>query len=139
MQANGLGNDIHNNVSLPLQLPTPPPPMVPPHDSQYSSCVDHDQLSLSITIMSSEKDFKDQDNTKASSTLCHTWEGYTSSSTLHGVPYLHAPNHLDRVLWLVIVLVSLVCAVYGSIAAYYDWQNHPVITSLETTGKQRGN
>ena len=96
--------------------------------------MDSDESSLNLTFMSSEKTDSDEDEMRATSSLCNTWADYTNSSSLHGVPYIRAPNRCDRVLWLAIVLVALVSAIYGSVTAYNDWQNQPILTSLETTG-----
>ena len=89
-----------------------------------------EESGLSFSLISTES----LDSMGSSSAIRTTWTSYTDSTTLHGVPYIQANHRCDRLLWLAIVLTAIAGAIIGSMLAYNDWKNQPVITSLETTG-----
>ena len=64
---------------------------------------------------------------------CH---GYADSSTIHGISYacdLSSPN-VHRLLWFLICIGMFVTALCLINQKYDEWQEKPVITSVQTTG-----
>ena len=61
---------------------------------------------------------------------------YCHNSTVAGLSYISDKSSyvLDRLLWLLAVIVFATLAIYWSLQAYIDWQNEPVITTVKTTG-----
>ena len=53
------------------------------------------------------------------------WLSYIADSTSYA---------LDRLLWLIAVVIFAWLAIYWSVKAYVDWQVEPVITTVKTTG-----
>ena len=62
---------------------------------------------------------------------------YCHNSTVAGLSYISDTGAyvLDRLLWLIAVIVFASLAIYWSLQAYFDWQDEPVITTVKTTGK----
>jgi hypothetical protein len=60
---------------------------------------------------------------------------YAGYSTTHGISYVFEEGQLviERILWLLAVIVSVIVAISLSVTAYTNWQDSPVITSLATT------
>ena len=58
---------------------------------------------------------------------------YSEWSTVHGIGYVFAASLpiADRLLWALLVLVSLALASYWSIASYNTWQEELTITTLK--------
>ena len=65
-----------------------------------------------------------------------TLKEYSASSTTHGIAYVFEDNRLfiERVLWIIIVIIAICIAAFLSIGAYNNWQDNPVLTSVGTTG-----
>ena len=66
--------------------------------------------------------------------MIHTSKEYASVSTAHGFSYIGDENYSggDRILWVVIVLLALCFTVFQMATLYTDWQDNPVITTLDT-------
>ena len=62
--------------------------------------------------------------------------GYCNNSTVAGLSYIADSTHyvLDRLLWLIAVVIFAWLAIYWSVKAYVDWEKEPVITTVRTTG-----
>ena len=67
--------------------------------------------------------------------LLKTVKEYSESSTVHGVGYIFASGQhvLERLLWVLVVLVGISLATFFSVEAYLAWGDFPVITSVSTT------
>ena len=59
--------------------------------------------------------------------------GFLSETSLHGFKYL-GPNHgwFSKVIWGSVILLFMFYAVFSVLNAYNDWQENPVITSVES-------
>ena len=66
-------------------------------------------------------------------TTIHEWANCT---TVHGILYVFdtALKILDRLLWFLICCFGLFLAVYWSYDAWITWKEHPVLTSVSSTG-----
>lgn len=58
---------------------------------------------------------------------------YLQRSTIHGVFYVGQPNrpYLERLLWTVVVIVSIGCGTYYIGKSYSRWQLNPVMVTLD--------
>ena len=65
-----------------------------------------------------------------------TLKEYSSASTTHGIAYVFEDDRLilERVLWVIVIIIAIFFAASLSITAYKNWQDDPVITSVGTTG-----
>ena len=66
--------------------------------------------------------------------IVDTTKEYSSATTIHGIAYLsddHVPV-LQRLLWAVVVCMAIYLATYQVSNLYNDWQDDPVVTTLET-------
>ena len=68
--------------------------------------------------------------------ITQTAKEYGSQATVHGINYVSDSSspHLDRCLWLVVVVIFSMSGIILSLQSYYDWQDDPVITTVSTTG-----
>ena len=67
--------------------------------------------------------------------LLQTVKDYSEVCTVHGVGYIFARGQhaLERLLWILVVVVGVVLATFFSIEAYLAWGDFPLITSVSTT------
>ena len=67
--------------------------------------------------------------------LLKTVEEYAEASTVHGVGYIFASGQhaLERLLWVLVVMVGICLPTFFSVEAYLAWADFPVITSVSTT------
>jgi hypothetical protein len=62
-----------------------------------------------------------------------TAKGYASQSTIHGIAYISDERFgISRLLWICAVIASLSFTAFQTTSLYNEWQNEPVITTLET-------
>ena len=62
-----------------------------------------------------------------------TFKEFAESTTIHGFAYMADKKHSPwRPGWVIVVLTAVVFATYQVVTLYTDWQNEPVITTLET-------
>ena len=76
-------------------------------------------------------------NEKESSTAIKTTANeFANCTTVHGIVYVFdaAIKVLDRLLWFLICCFGLFLAVYWSYDAWITWKEHPVLTSVSSTG-----
>ena len=61
---------------------------------------------------------------------------YSNASTTHGIYYIFEGGRwiLERLLWLLVVLVAIMLALTWSWWAYEKWQDDPMLTTIATTG-----
>lgn len=61
---------------------------------------------------------------------------YASVSTAHGIAYIFEDGRcfLERIIWIIVVVLALTFAICMSTTAYKNWKNNPVLTSVRTTG-----
>ena len=66
--------------------------------------------------------------------IVDTTKQYSSTTTIHGISYLAGEDvsGLERVLWATVVLFAMAFTTYQVITLYNDWQDQPVITTLDT-------
>ena len=66
--------------------------------------------------------------------IVDTTKQYSSTTTIHGISYLAGDDvpRLERLLWAFVVLFAIVFTTYQVITLYNDWQDQPVITTLDT-------
>ena len=72
---------------------------------------------------------------KPQSAILATLRSYTSNATVHGLSYigdLTLPV-VDRLVWLVVVVVFGSCAAYLSHGVFKEWQSNKVVTTLRET------
>ena len=73
---------------------------------------------------------------KKKSPFGKTVKEYSESTTIHGIGYIFE-NGLyifERILWISVVILGIVCAIYLSVTAYLEWKANPVLTTVATTG-----
>ena len=62
-----------------------------------------------------------------------TSQGYASNTTIHGISYLIQSRHgIETFVWFLIVVAAMMFTILQTTTLYIDWQNEPVITSLDT-------
>ena len=73
---------------------------------------------------------------KSTKPYSKTLTEYGRASTPHGVSYIFENGRwgVERVLWGIIVIFSIILAVYWSTTAYKEWQDEPITTTLATNG-----
>ena len=66
--------------------------------------------------------------------IVETTKDYSSATTIHGITYLTGDDTtaLERLLWLVVVILAVLFATYQVGKLYKDWQDDPVVTTLDT-------
>ena len=66
--------------------------------------------------------------------IVDTTKQYSSTTTIHGISYLTGDDvsGLERLLWAIVVLFAMAFTTYQVITLYNDWQDQPVITTLDT-------
>ena len=70
--------------------------------------------------------------------LTRTATEYCNASSLHGIQYITEGKRnlfTSRLLWLTIVLSAASFGVLKSYTAFKEWQDNPILTSINTTGK----
>ena len=67
----------------------------------------------------------------------HTVTQYAKSTSVHGIAYIfdETASLVEKLLWLVIFAIATFFAISFSTEIYHQWQNDPVFTYLNTTGK----
>ena len=66
--------------------------------------------------------------------IVDTTKQYSSATTIHGISYLAGDDvfGVERLLWTIVVLFAIVLTTYQVFTLYNDWQDQPVITTLDT-------
>ena len=66
-------------------------------------------------------------------TFCFTIKSFFTESYFHGFKYLATTDHfLSKFLWLIVLSTSFSTSIYLIQDSYSDWQNNPIITSIDT-------
>ena len=67
-------------------------------------------------------------------TLVYTSKEYASVTTAHGFSYIGNEGYSwgDRILWVIIVSLAIAFTISQMTTLYADWQDNPVITTLDT-------
>ena len=62
---------------------------------------------------------------------------YAKSTTIHGINYIFESGIpiIERLLWTVAMIVMVFFASLFSMSAYIEWEDHPVVTTVKSTGK----
>ena len=65
-----------------------------------------------------------------------TAKEYSESTTIHGIGYIFENGLFvfERIVWILVVILGLVAAIYLSVTAYLNWKANPVLTTVATTG-----
>lgn len=65
-----------------------------------------------------------------------TVKEYSESTTIHGIGYIFelGVTVFERILWILVVGFGIGCALTSAILAYIQWQDNPVLTTVNTTG-----
>ena len=66
--------------------------------------------------------------------IIDTTKQYCSTSTIHGISYLSS-DHIStpgRILWAIVVLLAIISTTFQVIKLYNEWEDHPVVTTLDT-------
>ena len=62
-----------------------------------------------------------------------TAKSYASRSTIHGLGYISDEHFgISRMLWTCVVIAAISFTAFQTFSLYNQWQNEPVITTLET-------
>ena len=66
--------------------------------------------------------------------IVDTTQEYSSATTIHGIAYIFGDDvsKVERFLWAVVVALALLLTTYQVANLYKDWQNDPVVTTLDT-------
>ena len=66
--------------------------------------------------------------------IVDTTQEYSSATTIHGIAYIFGDDvsKLESFLWAVVVALALLLTTYQVANLYKDWQNDPVVTTLDT-------
>ena len=62
---------------------------------------------------------------------------YAKSTTIHGINYIFQSGIpiIERLLWIVVMMIMVFFASLLSRSAYIEWEDHPVVTTVKSTGK----
>ena len=62
---------------------------------------------------------------------------YADVSSIHGIRYiLDRESHwCDRIVWLLVVLVTTFLAIFASVSIYKSWKESPVLITIGTSEK----
>ena len=65
-----------------------------------------------------------------------TWYNYAESASIHGLNYASNMSlvRLRRVSWALVFGVCTSFAIFLVVRAYKNWQDNPVITTIQSTG-----
>ena len=63
-----------------------------------------------------------------------TTKQYSSTTTIHGISYLASDDTsgVERLLWGIVLLFAIGFTTFQVVTLYNDWQDHPVVTTLDT-------
>ena len=66
-----------------------------------------------------------------------TWFNYTESTSIHGLNYTTDLSLVRsrRISWGLIFTVCTSLAIFLIVRAYNEWQDNPVLTSIQSTGR----
>ena len=84
--------------------------------------------------MDSEEE--EEDKGAAKGPFFQTVHEYAEVATTHGIYYIFESGRLvlERVFWVIVVILALLFAIGLSVSAYDNWKANPVLTSVGTTG-----
>ena len=70
---------------------------------------------------------------KGSSVLKRNVQEYCKSTSIHGFAYwVQAQNSAEKLVWIVSTVLSITCAGLIISAAFWDWQENPGVTRIES-------
>ena len=75
---------------------------------------------------------------KSASKKTHeTVKQFAKATSIHGCSYIfHKRNSgVERIVWIIIVALALIFTTYQVVTLYQEWQDEPVITTLETVAE----
>ena len=64
--------------------------------------------------------------------IIETSKEYASQTTIHGIAYVESSRGVERFLWFVVVVAAIAFTGFQTYRLYTDWQNEPVVTTLDT-------
>ena len=67
-----------------------------------------------------------------------TVSDFASNTTIHGVQYVFDGTAviIEKIAWLIICIGFTLLAIYWSLEIFDQWEEHPVLTSVGTTGNK---
>ena len=67
-----------------------------------------------------------------------TVSDFASNTTIHGVQYVFDGTAaiIEKITWLIICIGFTLLAIYWSLEIFDQWEEHPVLTSVGTTGNK---
>ena len=73
---------------------------------------------------------------KSSRPFSRTLFEYAEASTTHGISYIFERGRLilERVFWVIVVIIAIGFAGTWSFMAYDEWRGDPILTTVSTTG-----
>ena len=73
---------------------------------------------------------------KTSRPLSKTLFEYANAATTHGIFYIFESGRwiLERIFWVIVVIIAILLAVTWSWWAYDKWEDEPMLTTIATTG-----
>ena len=108
-----------------------------PDDLSPGSAMSQKSKSKVFDIVWSKPEKNCQQKTKCSNSLrpiANTSKEYASSTTAHGFAYIVADDRsiIERICWVIIVILAVSFTIFQMTTLYNQWQDDPVITTLET-------
>ena len=69
-------------------------------------------------------------------TMIRNIREYAENTTIHGINYIFESGipFIERLLWIVTMIIMLCFASLLSIDAYIEWEDNPVVTTVKSTG-----
>ena len=88
-----------------------------------------------ISIFSSNE--KADQKKSAGKKINETVNEFAKATSIHGCPYIvhHRNSGLERLLWIIVVGLALTFTAYQVATLYEEWQDEPVMTTLETVAE----
>ena len=64
---------------------------------------------------------------------------FASNTTIHGIQYVFDEDALfvEKFVWLIICIGFAFLAICWSLETYHHWKEHPILTSVKTTGNTK--
>ena len=106
------------------------------HDTQDETLKSIDKAWYVPPEISPDAEMASKNEKESSTAIKTTANEFANCTTVHGIVYVFdaAIKVLDRLLWFLICCFGLFLAVYWSYDAWITWKEHPVLTSVSSTG-----
>ena len=92
-----------------------------------------DNYIVKLNMKINSKGRKKREDVSIRKRILLTSQGYASNTTIHGISYLFQSRHgIETFIWFLVVVAAMMFTILQTTTLYIDWQNEPVITSLDT-------